>query len=120
MTMTLGFTSAAGVGSGSDELHPNAQSVRRAKDVTRADQVAVCRPDIGILAIAKVSQLYGFRGLERVEIAEALAGDIVALAGVDEVGIGDTLSDVDKPQPLPGIQVDEPTLSMLFCVNNSL
>ncbi len=67
----------------------------------------------------KVTSLYGFKGLERIEIKEARAGDIVALAGIEGVNIGDTVADVENPAPLPRIAVDEPTISMVFSVNTS-
>ena len=68
---------------------------------------------------ARVACLYGFTGLGRKEIDEAVAGDIVAIAGIEDVEIGDTLADKDKPVPLPIIDIDEPTLSMVFSVNDS-
>jgi GTP-binding protein len=67
----------------------------------------------------KVTSLYGFQGLERVEIKDASAGDIVALAGMEGIGIGDTIADAENPEPLPRIAVDEPTISMIFSVNTS-
>ena len=67
----------------------------------------------------KVMRLYGFSGLERTEIESADAGQIVALAGVDQVAIGDTLTDTPEGQPLFRIEVDEPTLAMDFCANIS-
>ncbi|MCJ7785716.1 MAG: translational GTPase TypA [Desulfobacterales bacterium] len=67
----------------------------------------------------KVTSLYGFQGLERIEIKEARAGDIVALAGIEGVNIGDTIADSENPVPLPRIAVDEPTISMVFSVNTS-
>lgn len=67
----------------------------------------------------KVTSLYGFQGLERAEIGEAGVGDIVALAGIDGINIGDTITDLDNPVPLPRIAVDEPTISMIFSVNTS-
>jgi GTP-binding protein len=67
----------------------------------------------------KVTSLYGFQGLERIEIKEARAGDIVALAGIEGVNIGDTIADFENPAPLPRIAVDEPTISMVFSVNTS-
>ena len=66
----------------------------------------------------RFSALYSFNGLERTPVEEVEAGDIVAIAGVDEVTIGDTLTDAETPEPLPRIHVDEPTVSMLFMVNN--
>jgi len=67
----------------------------------------------------KVALLYGYEGLGRTEVREAAAGDIVALAGIENVTIGDTLSDAESPRPLPRIAVDEPTVSMVFSVNTS-
>ena len=67
----------------------------------------------------KVTSLYGFQGLERIEIKGARAGDIVALAGIEGVNIGDTIADSEHPEPLPRIAVDEPTISMVFSVNTS-
>jgi len=67
----------------------------------------------------KVTSLYGFQGLEKVEVKEASAGDIVALAGIDGINIGDTITDLEDSKPLPRIAVDEPTISMIFSVNTS-
>lgn len=67
----------------------------------------------------KITSLYEFQGLERVEIREASIGDIVALAGIEGINIGDTITDAEKPEPLPRIKVDEPTISMVFSVNTS-
>jgi GTP-binding protein len=67
----------------------------------------------------KVAQLYGYEGLSRVAIESAGPGDIVAVAGFDEVAIGETLADLDDARPLPAIRVDEPTLAMVFSVNDS-
>ncbi len=67
----------------------------------------------------KVVSLYGFQGLERVEIQDATVGDIVALAGIEGINIGDTITDIENPKPLPRIIVDEPTISIVFSVNTS-
>ena len=67
----------------------------------------------------RVSKLYGYEGLERVEIQEAAAGEIVLLAGFEDVDIGSTLTDPDHQEPLPGISVESPTISVDFVVNNS-
>ena len=68
---------------------------------------------------AKVGKVFTYDGLNRVEVAEASMGQIVALTGLGDVSIGDTIADVDKPEALPGIRVDEPTLSVTFGVNTS-
>jgi GTP-binding protein len=68
---------------------------------------------------AKVNQVLGFRGIERVLLDKALAGDIVLINGIDEIGIGVTLSDVNNPEALPMPKVDEPTLTMNLMVNTS-
>jgi GTP-binding protein len=67
----------------------------------------------------KVMQVMGFLGLERLEVEEANAGDIIAISGIENLGISDTICAVDKPEQLPVLTVDEPTISMTFQVNNS-
>ncbi|MQY50342.1 translational GTPase TypA [Rhodocyclus tenuis] len=68
---------------------------------------------------AKVNQVFGFRGLERVALDEAVAGDIVLVTGIEELSIGCTITDNDQPEALPMLKVDEPTLNMTFMVNSS-
>ena len=68
---------------------------------------------------AKVMTVYGYSGLERVPRESAQAGDIICITGIDKIGISDTLCDVEHVEALPPLTVDEPTLSMMFCVNNS-
>ena len=68
---------------------------------------------------ARVNQVLKFEGLERKQATEAGPGDIVLINGIEGIGIGVTLTDIDKPVPLPMLNVDEPTLTMNFCVNNS-
>jgi GTP-binding protein len=68
---------------------------------------------------AKVGQVFGFRGLERVPLDEAVAGDIVLVTGIDDLSIGCTITDTEKPEALPMLRIDEPTLNMTFMVNNS-
>src|SRR3989454_3338722 len=87
-------------------------------EIALGEQVSVAKPD-GSFQKVRVSQLYAFEGLKRDSVQRAGFGEIVALAGVDNVEIGDTITSVDNPQPLPGIAVDEPTISMIFGVNNS-
>jgi GTP-binding protein len=86
--------------------------------VKQADRVAVVHRD-GSVSPAKVTVLYGYEGLKRVDIAEASAGDIVAIAGIEQVEIGETVADAERPQALPAIRIDEPTVSMLFSANVS-
>ena len=71
------------------------------------------------LSNQKFSTLYTFQGLKKVQVEEVSAGDIIAFAGVENISIGDTIADNENPDPLPRIEVDEPTVSMLFYVNNS-
>jgi GTP-binding protein len=68
---------------------------------------------------ARVNQVLKFEGLERKQATEAGPGDIVLINGIEGIGIGVTLTDIDNPVPLPMLNVDEPTLTMNFCVNNS-
>jgi GTP-binding protein len=87
-------------------------------EIALGDQVSVAKAD-GSFQKVRVSQLYAFEGLKREPIQRAGFGEIVALAGIDNIEIGDTITSVDNPQPLPVIAVDEPTISMIFGVNNS-
>lgn len=68
---------------------------------------------------AKIGRLYSYQGLKRIETQEAGAGDIVALIGLADAGIGETIADIENPERLQGIKIDEPTLSMVFTINNS-
>jgi GTP-binding protein len=81
--------------------------------VRQYDRIAVVHRDGGI-EHAKVTVLYGYEGLKRVEIAEATAGDLVAVAGIENMEIGETIADADQPQALPVMHIDEPTVAMLF------
>jgi GTP-binding protein len=78
----------------------------------------LCRSD-GAQQPVKVTQVFGWQGLKRVEIESAEAGDIVAVAGIEDIGIGDTIADRDRPKPLPPLRIDEPTIAMVFSANNS-
>ncbi|WP_037588267.1 translational GTPase TypA [Stenoxybacter acetivorans] len=71
------------------------------------------------VAQGRINQLLGFQGLDRIPLEEALAGDIVIISGIDDIGIGITICDRDNPQGLPMVSVDEPTLTMDFMVNTS-
>ena len=79
---------------------------------------ALCGED-GITHHHKFSALYTFKGLQKIQVEKLEAGDIIAVAGLDGITIGDTISDNENPEPLPRIQIDEPTVSMLYYVNNS-
>ncbi len=85
----------------------------------RANQPVALLRDDGSVKRGRISKLLGFQGLQRVEIEEARAGDLVAVAGFDEVNIGETIACPDNPEALPLIKVDEPTLQMTFVVNDS-
>ncbi|MBO0722311.1 MAG: GTP-binding protein, partial [Blastocatellia bacterium] len=82
------------------------------------DQVSVCQSG-GRIEKTKVTQLYTFEGLKQKQIERAAAGDIIALAGIEGINIGDTVASAVDPVPLPRIIVDEPTISMIFSVNTS-
>ncbi|MDO8429869.1 MAG: translational GTPase TypA [bacterium] len=73
----------------------------------------------GKTTIAKLTSLLTFSGLTRVDVKEAIAGDIVAIAGIENINIGDTISDPNNPMPLPPINIEKPTVKMIFSVNNS-
>ncbi len=91
--------------------------VRQGK-IRNGQQIAWCRAD-GTIQRAAVSELYVTQGLERVTAEEAGPGEIIAVAGIEEVTIGETLADPENPQPLPVITVDEPSLSVVVGINTS-
>jgi GTP-binding protein len=82
------------------------------------DPVAVCKLDSAVQE-TKVTKLYAFEGLKRVDIEHAAAGDIVCLAGIADITIGETIADVEHRVAIPPIAIDEPTVSMIFGVNTS-
>ncbi|HKT81695.1 MAG TPA: translational GTPase TypA [Vicinamibacterales bacterium] len=82
------------------------------------DPVTVCKLD-GSFKDTKITKLFAFDGLKRVDIQDAAAGDIVCLAGLEDITIGETIADVEHRKPMPVIAVDEPTVSMIFGVNTS-
>ena len=86
--------------------------------VKSQEQVCVVHSD-GSQERGKITKLFGFKDLGRVEIEEASAGDIVGIAGFSEIQIGESICDINNPNPLPLIHVDEPTLQMNFSVNDS-
>ncbi|MBE6064174.1 translational GTPase TypA [Clostridium cochlearium] len=86
--------------------------------VRRNQQAALMRKD-GSIDNVKISKLYTYNGLNREETEEAKIGDIVAVAGIDDINIGETLADAQNPEALPFVEIDEPTLTMNFMVNDS-
>lgn len=86
--------------------------------VSVGDMISVCKID-GKLEKTKITQLYTFEGLKQIPVERASVGDIIALAGIEGIHIGDTVTSATDPRPLPRIVVDEPTISMIFGVNTS-
>ncbi len=84
----------------------------------KSDKLSIIKREGTVLA-AEPKQLFVFDGLSRVEVDEVECGDICAIVGIDGIDIGDTIADVNNPEPLPIISIDEPTISMTFTVNNS-
>jgi GTP-binding protein len=82
------------------------------------EQVGIAKMD-GSLSRTRVTKLFSFSGLKRVEIESTELGDIIAVAGVEGIAIGDTITDAEAPAPLPRIVIDEPTIAMQFTVNSS-
>jgi GTP-binding protein len=87
-------------------------------EIAQGETVAVARRDRSIAKV-RVKELYAFEGLKRASIERASFGEIVALAGIEGIEIGETVTSADNPKALPVIAVDEPTISMIFSVNNS-
>jgi len=85
----------------------------------QAGQMAALIKEDGTIVKNKITKLFGFEGLKRIELTEATVGNIVAVAGFADANIGETISVPDNPTALPLIKVDEPTLQMTFCVNDS-
>ena len=81
------------------------------------EEVAVVGEDS--TRVVKLGQLYVFEGLERKRVKEAPAGELFAIAGIEDIQIGDTVTDAENPQPLPRVRVDEPTIAMFFSSSNS-
>ena len=86
--------------------------------ITKNQEITLIKRN-GELVNGKVSRIYGYEGLKKVEMEEASAGDIITIAGIDKIDIGETVSDKDNPKALPLIDIDEPTLAMTFLVNDS-
>ena len=87
--------------------------------VTKGQQVIIKHEGIEGIKRGKVVKLSGYKGVSQVELSEAMAGDIVLIAGLNDISIGDTLTDIENAEPLPSIKVDEPTIGLQFLVNNS-
>jgi GTP-binding protein len=86
--------------------------------IVSGKEYAICKKD-GSISRTKVSNLYEFMGLKREDARDATIGDIVAVTGIQDIDIGETIADVENPEPVPYVNIDEPTLSMIFSVNNS-
>lgn len=81
-------------------------------------QIALCKAD-GSIKRNKIKELQVFEGLGKVKVSEVSSGEICAVTGIEDFEIGDTLADMENPEPLPRISIDEPTMNMLFTINNS-
>jgi GTP-binding protein len=81
-------------------------------------QIALCKAD-GTIKRNKIKELQVFEGLGKVKVAEVSSGEICAVTGIEDFEIGDTIADIENPEPLPRISIDEPTMNMLFTINNS-
>ncbi len=86
--------------------------------IKAGDEYALCKKD-GTISKVKVSNLFEFDGLKREAAVSASVGDIVAVTGIEDIEIGETIADVDNPEAVPYVSIDEPTLSMIFSVNDS-
>jgi GTP-binding protein len=82
------------------------------------DEVSICKLD-GSVQKTRITKLYSFEGLKRVDETVSCPGDVLAIAGVEGITIGETVSDAEEPAPLPKVQIDEPTISMVFTINTS-
>jgi len=85
--------------------------------IKKGQVVAQIKRD-GTIKQVRIAKLFGFSGLKRIEIEEAKAGDLVAVPGLEEINVGETIADVEHPEALPLLKIDEPTLKMTFSVNN--
>ncbi|AGC68487.1 GTP-binding protein TypA/BipA [Thermoclostridium stercorarium subsp. stercorarium DSM 8532] len=86
--------------------------------ISEGDRVVVCRKD-GRIEPVKISSIQVFRGLKRLNVEKAEVGEIVCITGCEDITIGDTVCDAEHPEPLPFVDIEEPTISMQFLVNNS-
>jgi len=86
--------------------------------IKEGSQLSLCKAD-GVIKKVKVKELHVFEGLGKNKVTEVNAGDICAVTGIEDFEIGDTLADLENPEVLPRISIDEPTMNMLFTINNS-
>ena len=86
--------------------------------IKEGQTIALVQGD-GTFKRSKVKELYVFEGMGKRKVTEVLSGDLCAVVGLDDFNIGDTIADIENPEPLPVISVDEPTMSMTFSINNS-
>jgi len=86
--------------------------------VKEGQSIALMQAD-GSIKKTKVKELYVFEGMGKKKVTEVIAGDLCAVVGIEDFNIGDTIADIENPEALPVISVDEPTMSMLFSINNS-
>ncbi|HEX3046905.1 MAG TPA: translational GTPase TypA [Bacillota bacterium] len=86
--------------------------------ISSGQSLALCKQDESVESV-KISKLWIYDGLKRKEVTRATVGEIVAFCGIDQINIGETLSDLENPTPLPLLTIDEPTLTMTFSVNDS-
>jgi GTP-binding protein len=86
--------------------------------ISENQQIALCKAD-GSIKKMRVKELHTFEGLGKFKVQTVTAGDICAVTGIDDFEIGDTIADIENPEPLARISIDEPTMNMLFTINNS-
>lgn len=87
-------------------------------DLYEGKDYGICKVD-GVVRKVRIKELYLFEGLGRTKVSTVRSGDLCAIVGLDDFEIGDTITVMEKPEPLPRIKIDEPTMSMLFTINNS-
>ena len=87
-------------------------------DLVEGKDYILCKAD-GVRKKVRIKELHVFEGMGKIQVKTARAGDICSMVGIDDFEIGDTLADLDNPEELPRISIDEPTMSMLFTINNS-
>jgi GTP-binding protein len=87
-------------------------------DLVEGKDYILCKAD-GVRKKVRIKELHVFEGMGKMQVKTARSGDICSIVGIDDFEIGDTLADLDNPEELPRISIDEPTMSMLFTINNS-